>query len=495
MPAGFNREDKVMSQPNTMSQLDSISQQDKYQSDTKRPPNILLIVTDQLRYDCIGSSGRYPVATPNLDRLASRGRRYTNAYSPIPTCCPARQTMMCGRTAESLGAYWNYDMIPAKSLTPEIPTFSSELKRAGYSTSFIGKWHVSPDYSPLDLGYDTNITHGEYHRMLRELGQNPEFTRGWLGEENPLPLELSETHWLADKAIGELERLSDGSSPWHLSVDFNEPHLPCRPSRPFSTMYDPRELPRWQGFDDDFHDKPYIQRQMPLNWRLDGMSWEDWSRTVALYYGIISQTDDAVGRILDRLDSLGAAENTLVIFTSDHGDMCGSHHMIDKHYVLYDDVVHVPLIISWKGKIAAGEVERGFVNNCLDLAPTILEAAGIESRENLLGKSLLCDRSESRYAYSTFNGQQFGLYTMRMIRGERWKYIWNTTDIDELYDLENDPGELYNLIRTPELLPIIVELRQRLYERLTYLNDPLVNNGWLKNQLLLNLKQETAAHN
>ena len=137
-----------MSQPNTMSQLDSISQQDKYQSDTKRPSNILLIVTDQLRYDCIGSSGRYPVATPNLDRFASRGRRYTNAYSPIPTCCPARQTLMCGRTAESLGAYWNYDMIPAKSLTPDIPTFSSELKRAGYSTSFIGKWHVSPTTAP-----------------------------------------------------------------------------------------------------------------------------------------------------------------------------------------------------------------------------------------------------------------------------------------------------------------------------------------------------------
>ena len=151
-------------------------------------PNILLIVTDQLRYDCVGSSGRYPVATPNLDRLASRGRRYTNAYSPIPTCCPARQTMLSGRTAESLGAYWNFDLIPVKSLTPDTPTFSSMLKRAGYNTSYIGKWHVSPDYSPLDFGYDTNITHGEYHRMLRELGQNPEFTRGWLGEENPLPL-------------------------------------------------------------------------------------------------------------------------------------------------------------------------------------------------------------------------------------------------------------------------------------------------------------------
>ena len=123
--------------------------------------------------------------------------------------------------------------------------------------------------------------------------------------------------------------------------------------------------------------------------------------------------------------------------------------------------------------------------------PTLLDAAGIEYKSLTSGKSLLADDVGAKFAVSTYNGQQFGLFTQRMIRTAEWKYIWNATDIDELYDIQNDPGELNNLIRNKELLPVITELRKKLYDYLKTMNDPLVNNEWMQNQLLNNGKIET----
>ena len=454
-------------------------------------PNILLIVTDQFRYDCMGNSGKYPVKTPNLDMLRNDGKSFTNAYSPIPTCCPARQTIMSGKTAESLRAYWNYDLFPIDSLTPETETYISQLKKNGYVSSYLGKWHVSPDFGPVEFGYDVYTDYSPYYKLLNEKNIVPEYKNGWMGEESSLPLEFSPTHWLADTACEEIKRLSSAGAPWHVRIDFNEPHLPCRPSHPFSRMYDPASVPKWDGFDDDFTDKPYIQKQQLYNWELQDKTWEDFANTVAMYYGIISQTDDAIGRVLKYLKDSGIYDDTLIIFTSDHGDMCGSHRMMDKHYVLYDDVVHVPLIVKWSGHIQSGSIEAGFVNNCLSIMPTLLDAAGIEYKSLTSGKSLLADDVGAQFAVSTYNGQQFGLFTQRMIRTAEWKYIWNTTDIDELYDMQNDPGELNNLIRNKELLPVVTELRKKLYDYLKTMNDPLVNNEWIQNQLLNNGKIET----
>ncbi|WP_188992319.1 sulfatase-like hydrolase/transferase [Paenibacillus nasutitermitis] len=457
-----------------------------------RSPNVLLITADQLRYDCVGFSGRYPVQTPHLDRLAAQSTVFHQAYSHVPLCCPARQSLLHGRRPETFGALWNYNaFLPVGSLQPEQFTWSKLLADHGYQTAYIGKWGVNPDYDATAFGYDSYISEADYRAFQKERYPDIQYTNGYFGETDPVPLEDSQTHWMARQAIGTLKKLDAGGKPWHMAVHFPEPHLPCRPSGRFAGLYDPEDIPEWEGFRDKFQGKPYIQQQQLLNWGVEHYTWADWAPIVARYYGIISQLDEAVGQILNALDTMDT--NTIVIFTADHGDMCGSHGMMDKHYILYDDVIRVPLAIRLPGRNQTGRSENRFVYNLLDMAPTLIDLTGLNTDESdrLQGRSLaplLRGEQEPEHwrnsIVATYNGQQFGLYTQRMIRTENWKYIWNLTDVDELYDLSSDPGELVNQIGNPASAPLIKEMRNALYHQLKLDGDPVINNEWMFHQLL-----------
>lgn len=398
--------------------------------------------------------------------------------------------MLTGRSAESLGALWNYDgALPVGGLSPDTFTWSRALQQAGFRTGFVGKWHASPTHGPLDFGFHEYTSQSEIDDLIRSKGWSPPPTEGWLGADDPNPVEQSRTHLLAERAAGLVGKFSAEAAPWHVRLDFSEPHLPCRPAGRFAGMYRPEEIPRWGSFDETFRDKPYIQRQQLESWGIGDMTWKDWAPAVARYYGVVSQLDDAIGKVLKALDESGAAENTIVVFTSDHGDLCGSHRMIDKHYVMYDDVVRVPLIIRWPGTRSGGHVESGFVSSCLDIGPTLLDCAGISCDTPMHGRSFAellkngaMPAGWREEIVATYNGAQFGLFCQRMIRTDRWKYIWNPTDTDELYDMERDPNEMVNLIR--ERRSIAGDLAPRLYRILSAQEDRLVANGWTKAQLL-----------
>ncbi|HBP38273.1 MAG TPA: sulfatase, partial [Clostridiales bacterium] len=209
-----------------------------------------------------------------------------------------------------------------------------------------------------------------------------------------------------------------------------------------------------------------------------------------------AQLDDAVGLMLASLRELAAERNTLVIYTSDHGDLCGGHGMLDKHYVLYDDVTRVPLIMRWPDRIKPGLRIREFVSNCLDLGVTLGDLCQLEGVRPGHGLSLavLLDgqaQPERDYAVFAGNGQQFGLYSQRGIRTADWLYIWNATDIDELYEVAADPGQKNNRIADPALAGILSQLRLRLHRELKRRDDPLTRYGWLDGQLLENRKMTT----
>ncbi|SFS68201.1 sulfatase-like hydrolase/transferase [Paenibacillus sp. BC26] len=461
----------------------------------QRPPNILLITADQLRYDCVGYSRVYPVQTPNLDRLAAQSTVFHHAYSHIPVCSPARQSMLHGRRAETIGALWNYNaFLPVGCLQPEQYSWSAALAEKGYRSAFLGKWGVNPSEDPTAFGYDSYVSESSYREFRKKRYPELAYTNGYFGETNPIPLADSETHWFADRTIEAIDQLNAGEEPWHVAVHFAEPHLPCRPAGRFADMYDPDEIPEWHGFRETFVGKPYIQQQQLVSWGVENYTWDDWAPVVARYYGIISQLDEAIGRILEALEQKGAAENTVVIFTADHGDLCGSHRMMDKHYILYDDVVRVPLMISWPGQLQAGAANDDFVYNLLDLGPTVLELAGVtdnppfkfhgQSIVPLLHVSAPQGAGWREEIVASYNGQQFGLYTQRMIRTQTWKYIWNLTDTDELYHMQSDPAELINLIGESEHADVVVDLRKRLYNRLAADEDPVVSNEWTRRQLL-----------
>ncbi|WP_308634167.1 sulfatase-like hydrolase/transferase [Paenibacillus silvisoli] len=458
------------------------------------PPNILLITADQLRYDCVGYSRVYPVQTPHLDKLAAQSTVFHHAYSHIPVCSPARQSMLHGRRAETIGALWNYNaFLPVGYLQPDQYSWSAALAGHGYASAFLGKWGVNPELDPTAFGYGSYVGVDDYRAFRKSLYPEVSYTNGFFGEKNPIPVEDAETHWFANRAIEEMERLQAGGGPWHVALHFEEPHLPCRPAGEFAAMYHPDDIPEWLGFQETFAGKPYIQRQQLLSWGIENYAWADWAPVVARYYGIISQLDDAIGRVLSALERIGAADNTLIVFTADHGDMCGSHRMMDKHYILYDDVVRVPLMISWPGQVQAGVERDDFVYNLLDMAPTLFELAGLDANNDAAfhGRSLtpLVTAGESDQPWrdevvASYNGQQFGLYTQRMIRTREWKYIWNLTDTDELYRLDDDPGELDNVIGRKEHADVVAELRKRLFDRLSGDEDPAVANEWTRRQLL-----------
>lgn len=451
--------------------------------------NLLVIMVDQLRYDCLGFTGCPAASTPHLDRLAREGAWFDRAYTSLPSCCPARQSFLTGLRPEQLGAHWNFDItLPVASITPERFTWTQALKRQGYRMGYVGKWHVSPDYTPLDFGYDAYIPESSHLDHLHEKYPGLQYREPFLGEPDPLPLEDTATHYLAQRAMDMMEDMAAQGGPWHLRFDLSEPHLPCRPAAPFSGRVDPASLEPWGSFSEDFHKKPYIQAQQPVSWGLEAMTWADWAPVVARYHEAVSQMDDAVGRLLDKLRALGQEEHTVVLFTTDHGDMGGSHRMLDKHYVLYEDVTHVPMILKAPGRTRPGQRVQGFTCHTLDLAPTLLEWMGAEIPDTLQGQSLwplIAGEAQAGrdHVISSGNGQQFGLYCQRMLREERYKYIWNLTDADELYDLEQDPWELDNRIDDPALTATLARMRRRLYEGLARARDPLAGM-WTARQLL-----------
>ena len=246
--------------------------------------------------------------------------------------------------------------------------------------------------------------------------------------------------------------------------------------KPRVTTDYPDSIPPWPSFGDPLSNKPYIQAQQLRTWNIDHWTWADWAPIVGRYLGEITLLDAQVGRILDALDDLKLTDDTLVVYMSDHGDMCGSHGMWDKHFVMYDDVVRVPLLARWPGHLTPGTVCDGFVSHAIDLASTFLEVAGLAQPPKFAGSSLLAFTAGDAARpdiLSAYHGNQFGLFSQRMVRDRRWKYVWNLTGEDELYDLDEDPAELHNRATDASCAVELRRLRGRLLEWLRETRDPL----------------------
>jgi len=453
-------------------------------------PNVLLIYSDQHRYDCVGVNGHPLVRTPHLDQLAADGANFSHAFPPVPVCVPARCSFITGQWPTQHGATTNFDGETSRPIDPNCPTMARSLRDCGFRTVHIGKWHVDHVRGPHEFGFDEYVPARAYWEWRNSAGlPKPPSSNGLFGEPDlGIAPEQSPAGWEAGQVIRYLEQARDSNAPFLLRWHLGEPHLPCRPSEPFCGMYDPATIEPWPGFADTFENKPLIQRQMRATWEVDKFTWQDWAPSVAMYLGVVSQIDAQIGRVLEALARLGYADDTLVVYTTDHGDMCGSHGMIDKHCIMYDDVVRVPLIMRWPGVIPTGTATDAFVSNAIDLPVTFCDAAGVEPPSTFSGRSALpaatgTESNPRQDILAMYHGNQFGSYTQRMVRNRRWKYIWNATALDELYDLQNDPGELRNLAVLPESRPVLASMRKRLVEWMADTNDTLLN-GWTRKQLL-----------
>lgn len=450
-------------------------------------PNILTILVDQLRYDVFGHRGHAVVATPNLDRLAAEGVSFDQAICSAPLCGPARAALLTGRDARSGVVYRFANREPdAESLFHgPVDTVDELLAAAGYEVHYHGKWHVGRDHLQVYqqradvFGHDLSA----YRGYLQERNLAPASTPNskvdrytglsyepWLLDEYmararaeghtmphdneagllDVPEDNTLTAWTAQKTLRLLHNAP--REPFAVTCSFLQPHAPLLAHPRYAALYPPENMPIPEA-EFSFESDPPAPEHVPLDSRGVGAFR-------SLYFALVHELDTGVGRLLNALDETGLAERTLVVFTSDHGDLLGEHRTFSKAK-FFEGCLRVPLLLRWPGMIPPGRVISAPASS-IDLAPTLLDFAGLLTPTECDGRSLR----------PVMEGQAFErdmafseLKSGACLRSARWKYftVW---DKEFLFDLEKDPRELVNLAAPHHASPESENVRQQLSKRL-----------------------------
>lgn len=446
-------------------------------------PNVLFIMADQHRGDCLSSDGHPAVRTPHLDQLARQGIRFRHAYSTTPTCTPARACLLTGMNP------WNHGMLGYSRVAERYPVEMPRLmKQAGYFTMAVGKLHYTPqrNYHGYDLalldesGRQESIDFRSDYRswfFAQAPNLNPDATGvGWndyKGKAYVLPERLHPTRWTADVAVNFLEAWQK-TQPFFLKVSFARPHSPYDPPQRWMDAYKDAAIPapsvgRWATR----NEKRNTERDDLWRGRL---SPEETRTARQAYYGSVSFVDEQIGRIVSALEQRGWIENTLIVYTSDHGDMTGDHHLWRKSYA-YEASARIPMIV--RGPRALGGRTLDSPAELRDLLPTFLDAAGAPIPGRVDGSSLL-DAAQGRPWREFIDLEHDICYApennWNALTDGRMKYIFHAFDgREQLFDLRADPGELNEITAEEQLKP----WRERMVKHLAPRGEFYVNSGKL----------------
>ncbi len=430
-------------------------------------PNILFIFTDQFRADCIGALGNPQIRTPNIDRLVRQGTSFTRCYSPSPVCAPARHALTSGEAPHITGCVDNMNVACTR------PSFMNLLAGQGYQTHGVGKMHFarnkgdwgfeSRDYAeelegecPRD-DYREHLVQNGFGHLLDPYGFRSEYY--YLPQPSQLPDRLHTNAWITDRSIAFLER-RDKSRPYFLWSSFIKPHPPFESPVPWSRLFRMHEmedpfLP--EGYED--HRNFWNRVQDRYKYMDSGPSSHLAKMIRAAYYSTIAHLDHHIGRLLDALGD--EIDNTLIVFSSDHGEMLGDYGCYGKRSML-DASVRVPMIARWPDAFAANKTCEN-PSSLLDLFPTFVEAAGckrIGQREGVSLQKLKGRRYRDRAIFSQFSQNRLGLY---MAVRANLKYIYSAADDKEW--LYCDRNESINLAVDPKFASLIEPMRQECIQR------------------------------
>ncbi len=458
-------------------------------------PNILLIMTDQQRWDTLGAARNPIIDTPNLDRLAAQGVSFETAITPAPVCAPARAALMSGYAPSRTHFTANNDYLADQEDT--LPTL---LNAAGYATHALGKmhfpekggvlqrpWEATYGFQNLVLSEETrwsrqaraleHVAFDDYDRYLLEQGLWGWGTPPEIGynEIKPvisaLPEEYGVTAWLGRLTVDWLRE--QPQQPFFLFTSFVKPHAPYDPPENWADMYDPYTVPPpVRTPQERRRENPHYEEER--RWR----QWDLYSEMAELtsrayYYANISLIDKYIGHILDTLEEEGLRDNTCVIFTSDHGDLLGDHWMWFKS-LAYDGCARVPLIVAGPG-VPRGVRVHDSVVSTLDVFATILARAGVPVPSNRPSRDLLDFVREENAGRSEYAVTEVGKYgkRRRAIRTLDWLYVhWENGGFEELYDLRRDPDQLHDVAKAPAHAPTRSDLRSALVDWLLEWGDP-----------------------
>ncbi len=466
-----------------------------------KPLNILLITSDQQHWFTLGIDNP-EIKTPNLDRLARQGMMFDRAYTVNPTCTPTRASIITGLYPSQHGAY-----SLGTKLMEDVHTVGEDFSQAGYATALVGKAHFQPltttdEYPSLEAypvlqdldfwrkynkpfyGFDhvelarnhTNEAHvGQHYALwMEEKGCENwrDYFRGPTGnlESNPLTWAIPEEYhydtWISERSCALIEEYAEQEKPFFLWSSFFDPHPDYMVPEPWDTMYDPDEI-TVPSIDEGEHDAnpPHFQKtqeekpDFSVYHEPEGNGCHGFcshlhdkkhlAKQIAIYYGMISLMDKHIGIILDKLDELGLTENTMVVFTTDHGHFYGHHGLTAKGAFHYEDMIKLPWIVSQKGKVPAGKRSDAF-QSIVDLAPSFLSACGLKIPREMTGLDQTPvwygEKESIRDHVICENRHQPIKMNCKTYIDKRYKItVYYDADYGELFDLQEDPGEVRNL--------------------------------------------------
>jgi uncharacterized sulfatase len=463
-------------------------------------PNIVLFVTDSQGWNALGECGRGFADTPTLDRLAGEGVRFDRTYTGAVPCTPARAGLFSGKHSHAAGAWKN-----GLRLRKGVGTMGHHLRDLGYRTAYVGKWHLDGDYfgtGEAAPGYDPEHWYdGADYRDT--VGEN---TWSWYREgmetrvaENPID-EIHERGitredtWagnITDRVRAFLDDARGEDRPFLLVVSYDEPHEPSLCPPPYCDMYRDERYPLPDNYETPAdlaaHGKPDRQIALAEDYADGGIFMDSIADAEAnggihrpLYFAASTFVDAEIGRVVDRIDD--EHPETLLAFTSDHGHYLGAHGLDLKHFPLYDEVTNVPLIVRGPS-VAAGE-RTGALTSLVDLLPTFIDAAGGTVPDDLHGSSFLDvardpDRDHREDLLVEYHSYGGGFYPVRgLVTDDGYKFVVNLLDSDELYDLNEDPGEVENRIHDDAYADRRSALHDRLLDVLNATEDPFRGDVW-----------------
>lgn len=487
-------------------------------------PNIVFLLNDHQAFYGHGEMvGGPKILKPHFDKLAQEGIEFTRAYTCCPLCAPARRSMLTGLFPHTHGELSNISFNPFSN-----ETYLDKLAEAGYKNYYFGKWHAGPgtayDHHCKGFSYpdynnpyikpeykkylgEKNLPHfqvqlqrsfnnpkskyGKIYKLRMDSGELHNPDRAALNEHATgimtTPKETHEAFFLAHLAREKLQEIakSEKEEPFHLRVDFWGPHQPYYATQEFLDKYPPENIPELPSFGENLENKPDLyksERNFPLNKggtiiHPNPLPWSEWQKVLAMNYAQQTLIDEAGGLILDALAEFGFKDNTLVIWSTDHGDALGCHGgHFDKDAYMPEEMMRIPMAVRYPDVISAGQKSEKLVSN-LDLPLTFLDAAGNNFSNAVHGKSFLpiCANKNEEWREDLMcetNGH-FNINIGRMLVTDQYKYISNDKDMDELYDLKEDPFELKNLVDDQKYAEVLIDMNNRLEKWRQKTNDTM----------------------
>ncbi|MDO6444171.1 sulfatase-like hydrolase/transferase [Colwellia sp. 1_MG-2023] len=460
--------------------------------------NVLVIMFDDMRFDTFSYRGG-PVNTPNIDELAEQSVRFDNAMTTTGLCSPSRAAMYTGRWGHKTGLDDNVELYHSRlaELDPKEGGLLQRASDSGYLVGHVGKWHLGARGTEM-RGAEIDLGHGHeprerFTRPYTPYSKVPQVAGYYQGKTDKhgekheywmtLPGDYEDTNAYKKVVHGKamIKQAAKDERPFFGVVSFNQPHPAYRVPEPYASMFNPTELVLPKNHLAERINKPLAQGGIWWPWHDVGhMTDLDWRKSRAYYYGAIAMVDRIVGELIQTAKDEGIYDSLRIVLLGDQGSMLGEHGLYDKGPYAYDELMRMPLLIrdpSVEAKVVNRQVSM------LDITPTLAHWMGLKPDGDVDGRSLIPlmkegDKADegrddvALYAYEWYNGSWFGI---RAIRTPKMKFVWNPGDSrDELYDLQNDPYEMNNLIDNPQYKKQLNSMAKRLEKELVRVSDPSI---------------------